>query len=87
MEQQAYQAWSLRNTFRTAAREEMADQEAAAQLNATRPHMTWAETVKNIQANILEMTCGTKLLVRRSDPIPRLINHLVLNRRGRNDEI
>ncbi|NKF62663.1 filamentous hemagglutinin [Ralstonia solanacearum] len=46
LEQQAYQAWSLRNTFRTAAREAMADQEAAAQLNATRPHMTWAETVK-----------------------------------------
>ncbi|WP_250888216.1 hemagglutinin repeat-containing protein [Ralstonia solanacearum] len=46
LEQQAYQAWNLRNTFRTAAREAMADQEAASQLNAARPHMTWKETVQ-----------------------------------------
>lgn len=45
LDQQAKQAWSLRNSFRTAAREAMADREAAAVLDATRPNLTWEQTV------------------------------------------
>ena len=45
LEKQAFQAWELRNTFRSAARTAMDDQVTAAQLNATRPNLTWAQTV------------------------------------------
>lgn len=46
LEEQAYQSWQLRNTFRDAARNAMEDQSAAAALNTTRPNLTWAQTVK-----------------------------------------
>jgi filamentous hemagglutinin len=46
LEQQAMQAWELRNTFRSAARTAMSDQVAAAELNATRPNLTWTQTVE-----------------------------------------
>lgn len=46
LEEQAHQAWSLRNTFRTAARYAMNNQDLATVLNKQSPNMTWAETMK-----------------------------------------
>ena len=46
LEQQAQQAVSLRNQFRTQARDLMADRDLAASLNKTDPNMTWEQTVK-----------------------------------------
>jgi hypothetical protein len=40
VEQQVYQAWGLRNDFRTAARNAMSDQGAAEKLNVTNPNLT-----------------------------------------------
>lgn len=45
LQTQAMQAHDLRNTFRTEARFAMQDQEAAAQLNATNPNLTWEQVV------------------------------------------
>lgn len=46
LEQQAKQAFSLRNQFRTRARELMSDRELAASLNKTDPNLTWEQVVK-----------------------------------------
>ena len=46
LEQQAYQAFSLRNKFRTAARELMANREVAEMLYKTDPNRTWKEIVQ-----------------------------------------
>jgi hypothetical protein len=46
LEQQAYQAWGLRDDFRTAARNAMSDQGAAAKLNVTNPNLAWEQTVQ-----------------------------------------
>ena len=46
LEQQAYQAFSLRNKFRTAARELMANREVAEKLYKTDPNRTWKEIVQ-----------------------------------------
>jgi hypothetical protein len=46
VEMQAKQAWALRNAFRTATRNAMMDQVTAAELNATRPNLTWEKTVE-----------------------------------------
>ncbi|MEW6342934.1 MAG: PAAR domain-containing protein [Pseudomonadota bacterium] len=45
LQEQANQAWGLRNSFRSAARDAMIDQDAADELRATRPNLTWDETV------------------------------------------
>jgi len=41
LEEQARQAFELRNQFRTQARELMADRDLAASLNKTDPNLTW----------------------------------------------
>ena len=46
LEQQAQQAVSLRNQFRTQARDLMADRDLAASLNKTDPNITWEQAVK-----------------------------------------
>ncbi|QRN52051.1 LysM peptidoglycan-binding domain-containing protein [Dyella caseinilytica] len=46
LENQANQAWALRNYFRTGARDAMADQDLAQQLMETNPNMTWDQTVQ-----------------------------------------
>jgi hypothetical protein len=51
LEQQARQAVDLRNVFRSAARNAMADQEAAAMLRTTNPNLTWDQVVHNYSAN------------------------------------
>lgn len=43
LEDQAHQAFELRNEYRTKARELMADREAAERLNAEEPNRTWDE--------------------------------------------
>lgn len=45
LEQQALQAWSLRNAFRNAACSAMHDQDAAKMLNQTAPNLTWNQVV------------------------------------------
>ena len=46
LEQQAYQAFSLRNKFRTTARELMANRELAESLYKTDPNRTWQEMIQ-----------------------------------------
>ena len=46
LEQQAKQAFELRNQYRTEARELMADRKLAEQLNVSDPNRTWEEIVK-----------------------------------------
>lgn len=46
LEDQAKQAFGLRNIFRTTARELMADRNLAAKLNVEEPNMTWDQVVK-----------------------------------------
>ena len=46
LQDQAYQAFNLRNSFRTATRNAMIDQETAAQLNVTNPNLTWDQVVQ-----------------------------------------
>lgn len=50
LENQAYQAFSLRNEFRTTARELMADRATAESLYITDPNRTWEQMV-NKQIN------------------------------------
>ena len=45
LQQQAMQAFTLRNSYRTYARELMADREYAAYLNKVEPNMTWQQIV------------------------------------------
>ncbi len=45
LEEQAKQAFNLRNSFRTAARELMADRELANSLYKTDPNLTWEQVV------------------------------------------
>jgi len=47
---QAYQAWGLRNYFRTAARDAMTDQDLAQQLAVTNPNLTWDQTIQKYSA-------------------------------------
>jgi hypothetical protein len=49
--QQARQAVDLRNSFRSAARDAMIDQDTAAQLNATNPNLTWEQVVQKYSAD------------------------------------
>ena len=56
LENQAYQAFSLRNEFRTTARELMYDRTMAKSLYITEPNLTWEEivnkqTVKGLTGN------------------------------------
>ncbi len=46
LEQQAYQAFFLRNKYRTTARELMANRELAESLYRTDPNLTWSEVVQ-----------------------------------------
>ena len=46
LEARAKDAWGLRNAFRTASRRSMIDQDLATHLNATRPNLTWQQTVE-----------------------------------------
>ena len=46
LKQQAYQAFFLRNSFRTAARELMADRKSAESLYKTDPNLTWEGVVQ-----------------------------------------
>ena len=46
LEEQAHQAFELRNEYRAKARELMANREEAAKLNATEPNKTWDEIVQ-----------------------------------------
>ncbi len=46
LQEQAHQAWRLRDSFKTAARDAMSDQKARAILDSTRPNQTWEQTVK-----------------------------------------
>ncbi|AHX12838.1 hemagglutinin [Dyella jiangningensis] len=46
LEQQAYQSWDLRNTFRSSARDGMQDQDLANRLDLTKPNPTWVQTVQ-----------------------------------------
>jgi filamentous hemagglutinin len=46
LEQQAQQAFELRNTLRSATRDAMADQKTADMLRATNPNLTWEEVVR-----------------------------------------
>lgn len=46
LQQQARQAFNLRNQFRTQTREMMSDRELAASLNKTDPNLTWNQVVK-----------------------------------------
>jgi len=50
LEKQAYQAFSLRNKFRTAARELMANRELAESLYITDPNPTWEALIKKQRA-------------------------------------
>lgn len=50
LKQQAYQAFSLRNKFRTTARELMANRELAESLYITDPNRTWEQIIQR-QAN------------------------------------
>ena len=45
LEQQAYEAFTLRNEYRTVARELMVDRIAAESLYLTDPNLTWEEVV------------------------------------------
>ncbi|WMW03904.1 hypothetical protein [Pseudomonas entomophila] len=57
LEQQARQAWSLRNSFRTAARYAMLDQSEATTLNKTRANLTWSETVSKYSSTTCQDDC------------------------------
>jgi filamentous hemagglutinin len=46
LEQQARQAFALRNQYRTQARELMSDRNAAASLYKTDPNLTWEQIVQ-----------------------------------------
>lgn len=46
LEEQARQAFDLRNQFRTQARELMSDRDLAASLNKTDPNLTWEQVVQ-----------------------------------------
>lgn len=46
LEEQARQAFDLRNQFRTQARELMADRDLAASLNKTDPNLTWEQVIQ-----------------------------------------
>ena len=51
LEQQARQAFLLRNEFRTVARELMADRAAAEELYLTRPNLTWDAVIKKYSSD------------------------------------
>lgn len=53
LEQQAKQAFELRNQYRTEARALMADRKLADQLNASDPNQTWEEIVNKTKAKRL----------------------------------
>lgn len=46
IEEQAHQAFELRNQFRSHARELMSDRQLAESLNITDPNLTWEEVVQ-----------------------------------------
>ncbi|MCM1192394.1 MAG: DUF4157 domain-containing protein [Lachnospiraceae bacterium] len=54
LEEQARQAFELRNQYRTRARELMADRELADRLNATEPNLTWEQLVQKQRDKGLE---------------------------------
>lgn len=51
LEQQAQQAFNLRNSFRSAARDAMVDQETADMLRTTNPNATWEQVVQRYSAD------------------------------------
>jgi filamentous hemagglutinin len=51
LEQQAKQAFDLRNAFRSTARDAMIDQKAADMLRISEPNLTWEQAVQKYSVN------------------------------------
>ncbi|TGK32361.1 hypothetical protein EHQ12_19250 [Leptospira gomenensis] len=66
LQDQAKQAFELRNAFRTLTRELMQDKNKAAQLNLTDPNPTWEKVVSKYQAKGFEGDALWKAIIESS---------------------
>jgi len=69
LDQQARQAFDIRNDIRTMARESMVDQVRAGELYGTRPNMTWNEALVKYDGDFSEIIAAAQ----RSDPVVNAI--------------
>ena len=74
LEEQAKQAFNLRNQFRTQARELMADRATAESLYKTDPNLTWEEIVRKQSAKGLEGDDIYKAIIESSQRSRKSVN-------------
>ncbi len=74
LEEQAKQAFNLRNQFRTQARELMADRATAESLYKTDPNLTWEELVRKQSAKGLEGDDIYKAIIESSQRSRKSVN-------------